>query len=415
MSKHMNPANVRGIVAVRADAGGGNDLKEVLANLQKNWQAFKETQAEKDKEVAAKFDDVVTTEKFDRINSSVSELQAAVDQANAKLAAMSVNGGGAGQVKDKEYTDAFRAHFRKGDVQASLNKGADDEGGYLAPVEWDRTITDKLVEISPMRQIAQVQQISTNGFRKLFNEKGTGSGWVGETAARPETTTPTFGSMTYTTGELYANPAATQQMLDDAEVNLEQWLAAEVDQEFAYQEGIAFVSGNGVNKPAGFLTYVTGAANAAAHPYGAIPTGVTAAGAAAVTSDEVIDLIGSIPTPYLAGSRFVMNRSTIFSLRKLKDGQGNYLWQPSFQIGQPQTMVGYPITEMPAMPNMAAGAFPIAFGNFQRGYLIVDRVGVRVLRDPYTNKPFVHFYTTKRVGGGLLNPEVLRVLKNAAA
>lgn len=412
MTKIMIPAKSRGIVAVRAEAPG--DIKALLGDLQKDWNAFKETAAEKDKEVSAKFDDVVTTEKFDRINSSVSELQTAVDQANAKLAAMSVNGGGVGDVRDREYTDAFRAHFRKGEVQASLNKGTDPEGGYLAPVEWDRTITDKLVEISPMRQIAQVQQISTNGFRKLFNEKGIGSGWVGETAARPETTTPTFGQMTYTTGELYANPAATQQMLDDAEVNLEQWLANEVDQEFAYQEGIAFVSGNGTNKPAGFLTYVTGAANAAVHPYGAIPTGVTAASGTAVTADEVIDLIGSIPTIYQEGARFVMNRSTIFSIRKLKDGQGNFLWQPSFIAGQPQTLAGYAITEMAAMPGMAVNAFPIAFGNFQRGYLIIDRMGVRVLRDPFTNKPFVHFYTTKRVGGGLLNPEVIRVLKMAA-
>lgn len=414
MSKHMIPAvAARGILAVRAEAP--SDIKALLGDLQKDWNAYKATAAEKDKEVAAKFDDVVTTEKFERINSSVSDLQAAVDQANAKLAAMSMSGGAPGGLRDAEYSDAFRAHFRKGDVQASLNKGTDPEGGYLAPVEWDRTITDKLVEISPMRQIAQVQQISTNGFRKLFNEKGVGSGWVGETAARPETNTPTFGQMTYQTGELYANPAATQQMLDDAEVNLEAWLAGEVDQEFAYQEGIAFVSGNGVNKPAGFLTYVTGASNAGVHPYGAIPTGVTATAVGAVTADEVIDLIGSIPTIYQAGARFVMNRSTIFSIRKLKDGQGNFLWQPSFQVGQPQTLVGYPITEMAAMPGMAAGAVPVAFGNFQRGYLIIDRMGVRVLRDPFTNKPFVHFYTTKRVGGGLLNPEVLRVLKMAAA
>ncbi|PZX19812.1 HK97 family phage major capsid protein [Palleronia aestuarii] len=411
MNVPMTPARARGIVAVRAEAPG--DIKALLGDLQKDWDAFKAAAAEKDKEQAAKFDDVVTTEKFNRINSSVSDLQAAVDQANAKLAAMSINGGSSAGPRDPEYTAAFRSHFRKGDIEASLHKGSDPEGGYLAPVEWDRTITDKLVEISPMRQIARVQTISGNGFRKLVNQKGTGSGWVGETAPRPETATPTFGSMTYDTGELYANPATTQQILDDAEVNLEQWLSDEVEQEFSYQEGIAFVSGNGVNKPAGLLSYVTGGANAGVHPYGPIPTGVTAAAADTVTGDELIDLTGSIPTIYQADARFVMNRASIFRIRKMKDGQGNFLWQPSFQIGQPQTVLGYPITEMAAMPGMVAGAFPIAFGNFQRGYIVIDRTGVRVMRDPYTNKPYVHFYTTKRVGGGLLDPQVLRVLKMA--
>lgn len=401
----------RGIVAVRADATG--DIKALISDLNKDFESFKATMSDKDKELAKKFDDVVTTEKLERINSSVSDLQAAVDQANTKLAAMSVGAGG-DEVKDKEYTEAFRAHFRKGEVLASLNKGADDEGGYLAPVEWDRTITDELVQVSQMRQIAQVQRISTAGYKKLFNNRGTGSGWVGETAARPETTTPEFSPLTFTTGEIYANPAATQQLLDDAEINLESWLAGEIQTEFAYQEGLAFVAGNGTNKPAGFLTYVTGAANAATHPWGAIPE-VAAAAAAAIASDEIVSMIYALPGEYTANARFVMNRATLGTIRKLKDGQDNYLWQPSFQAGQPSTLAGFPVTEMPAMPDVAAAAYPVAFGDFRRGYLIIDRMGVRVLRDPYTNKPFVHFYTTKRVGGGVQDPTVLRVLKMAAA
>ncbi|MBX3546894.1 phage major capsid protein [Chelatococcus sp.] len=411
MTKHV-PARPRGIVAVRADAS--SDLKALISGLNKDWESFKATMADKDRELAKKFDDVVTTEKLERINSSVGDLQKAVDDANAKIAALSVGAGKSDAPADKEYTDAFRAHFRKGDVQAALNKGADDEGGYLAPIEWDRTITDQLVQVSPMRQIAQVQNISTAGFKKLFNNRGTGSGWVGEAAARTETTTPEFSPLTFTPGEIYANPAATQQMLDDSVINLEQWLANEVEVEFAYEEGVAFVSGNGTNKPAGFLTYVTGAANAAVHPWGAIGL-TTAAAAAAVTTDEIIDLVYTLPGEYTQGARFVMNRSTQGKVRKLKDGDDNYIWQPSYQAGQPAQLVGYPITEMAAMPNMAAGAVPIAFGDFRRGYLIVDRTGVRVLRDPYTNKPYVHFYTTKRVGGGVQDPTVMKALKMAAS
>jgi len=411
----MLPASTkaRGILAVRAEAGG--EIKALIDSLNKDWSEFKATMAEKDKELARKFDDVVTTEKLEKINSSVSDLQAAVDQANAQLAAIQMGaGGGKGEVRDREYSDAFRSHFRKGDVQAALNKGADDEGGYLAPIEWDRTITDKLVEVSPMRQIAQVQTISTAGFKKLFNLRGTGSGWVGETAARPQTNTPEFGSMTFTPGEIYANPAATQQLLDDAEINLEQWLANEVETEFAYQEGLAFIAGDGTNKPYGFLTFVAGGSQATTNPLGSIEV-KTAASAAAIASDELLDMIYMLPSSYTQNARWVMNRTTQGAIRKLKDGQDNYLWQPSFVAGQPATIAGYPVTEMAGMPSVAADALPIAFGDFRRGYLIVDRTGVRVLRDPYTNKPYVMFYTTKRVGGGVLDPTAIKVLKMAAA
>ncbi|RAH99201.1 phage major capsid protein [Acuticoccus sediminis] len=414
MTMHQAPRDMRGIVAVRADAGG--DPRAIFAELQTAFAAFRDEHAAQIGDLRKGLDDVVRVEKVDRINADVGKLQSALDTAVSDIAALKLGGAGGSddKVKDAEYTDAFRAHFRKGDVKAALNKGAADEGGYLAPVEWDRTITDQLVQVSPMRSIAAVQQISTAGFTKLFNARGTTSGWVGENAARPQTGTPTFGSLTYTTGEIYANPAATQQMLDDAAVNLEAWLSGEVELEFAYQEGIAFVSGNGTNKPNGLLTYAAGAANAAAHPWGAIPQ-VDAAATTAIDPDELIDLVYDLPTEFSTGARFIMNRTTQAEVRKLKDSDGRYLWQPSYQAGEPATLLMYPITEMPAMPSIAAGAIPIAFGDFRRGYLIVDRVGVRVLRDPFTNKPYVHFYTTKRVGGGLLNPEVLRLFKMAAA
>lgn len=412
MTKHMNPRKLRGIVSVRADASG--DLKALIANLNTDWAAFKATMADKDKELAKKFDDVVTTDKLDRINASVGDLQKLIDETNAKIAAMAIGAGSDANVKDREYSDAFTAHVRRGDVQASLNKGTDPEGGYLAPTEWDRTIIDKLKLVSPMRQIASVQTISTAGFSKLYNLRGTTSGWVGEKAARPETNTPPFGSMTFTPGEIYANPAATQAMLDDAQINLESWLADEVQTEFAYQEGLAFIAGDGTNKPAGFLTFITGGSNAAKNPLGAIEV-KTAASGAAFTSDELLELIYLLPSVYSAGAGWVMNRTTQGVIRKMKDGQQNYLWQPSYVAGQPAQIAGYPVTEMPGMPDIALSSVPVAFGDFRRGYLIVDRTGVRVLRDPYSNKPYVMFYTTKRVGGGVNNPETIKVLKMKAS
>lgn len=400
----------RGLMSVRADAAG--DVKATVDALNTAFATFKAEHTKQLDEVKKGTTDALQALKVDAINADISRLQKDVDDANTRIAAAQVGGAGAGKIHDVEYTGAFKAHFKRGDVNAALNKGVATEGGYLAPVEWDRTITDRLVSVSPMRQIASVQKISTAGFTKLFNNRGTTSGWVGETAARPQTNTPTFGSLTYAPGEIYANPAATQQMLDDAEVDLESWLAGEVETEFSYQEGLAFLAGTGVNRPNGILTYVTGAANAAAHPWGDIKV-VNSGAATAITTDSIMSLIYSLPSEYTDNARFVMNRATQGAIRKLKDGQGNYIWQPSFVAGQPSTIAGFPVTEMAGMPDIAASSKSVLFGDFKRGYLIVDRTGVRVLRDPFTNKPYVHFYTTKRVGGGLLNPDVIKALNTS--
>lgn len=413
MNAMMNSASFRGLAlgGVRADASNAN---AILAELQTAVAAMR---AEHAAEIAALKQgqtDVVRSEKVDRINADIGKLQAAIDQLNVRAAAASVGAGGAKPLRDPDYSQAFAAHVRKGEVQASLNKGVASEGGYLAPIEWDRTIIDKLQLVSPMRQICGQISISGAGFSKLFNLHGASSGWVGETAARPATNTPTFGSYTYAPMEIYANPAATQQMLDDAEIDLETWLAGEVEAEFALRENLAFLTGNAATQPKGLLTYVTGGANAADHPLGAILL-VPSGQAAAITADSIIDLIYALPQIFHANARFGLNRAALAIVRKLKDGQGNYLWQPSYVAGQPSTLMGYPVIEIPDMPNVAANAVPILFGDFQRTYLIIDRIGTRVLRDPFTNKPYVQFYTTKRVGGGLLNPETMRGLRVAVS
>lgn len=400
----------RGIVFVRAET----DVKALIEGVNTAFAAFKTEHTKQLDAIKAGLPTGDITAKVEKIGEDVTILQAAIDEANIKIAAAAMNGGASAGLKDKEYTESFQAHMKKGEIQASLNKGAADEGGYLAPVEWDRTITDKLVQVSPIRQLATVQTIGTAGFKKLYNNRGMVSGWVGEKSARPETGTPTFGSLDFIPGEIYANPAATQQMLDDAEINLETWLAGEVQVEFAFQEGVAFVSGDGANKPFGFLTYATGGANAARHPWGAIA--VSASGAAVgVTADAIIDLVYSLPSEYSANASFTMNRKTQGIVRKLKDGQGNYLWQPSYVAGQPSTLSGHPLHEVADMPDVAANALSIGFGDYKRGYLIVDRAGVRVLRDPFSNKPYVQFYTTKRVGGGVNDPGAIKLMKINAA
>ncbi len=393
---------------VRADV---TDPKAMIAALQSAFEDFKKTHEEKLNSKA----DVVLDEKVQRIDAAVGNFQTAIDEMNAKLAAASIGSGVIGDMPatDPEYVKSFKAHMRKGDVQAAMTKGSDADGGYLAPVEWDRTITGKLKLISPIRANARVITISTAGFKKLFTDRAVGSGWVGETAARPETSTPQIGTLDFPLGEIYANPAISQQLLDDSAIDLEQWLADEVQTEFSRQEGIAFLSGNGTNKPHGILTYVTGAASAARHPWGAIPV-VNSGAAAALTSDGFIDLFYSLPSEFRANAKLYTSRGAQSAMRKLKDGQGNYLWQPSFAAGQPATLAGESIVDIPDMPAVAANAIAALYGDMDATYLVVDRIGIRVLRDPFTNKPFVHFYTTKRVGGGVYNPEPMRALKVAA-
>jgi HK97 family phage major capsid protein len=394
----------RGIVNVRADI----DVKATVEALNKAFADFKTEHTKQLDEMKRGQNDALQALKVDTINAHITELQAAIDTTNTKMAAVEMGASGVRPLKDKEYSDAFQAHLRRGDVQASLNKGASDQGGYTVPIEWDRTITDKLIIVSPMRDLCSVQSVSGAGYSKLINLRGTTSGWVGETAARTETNTPTFATQAYGWGELYANPSATQQMLDDSELNLENWLAGEVETELSYQENKAFVSGDGTNKPRGLLTYAAGGTGL--HPLGGIAT--TASGAVGgITADAILALIYSLPSAFTNGAKFALNRNTHKVVRTLKDGQGNYLWQPSLQAGQPATLAGYALAEIPDMPDVATNALSIAFGDFKRAYKILDRIGVRVLRDPFTNKPYVSFYTTKRVGGGLENPECMKFMK----
>ncbi|MFE3839472.1 phage major capsid protein [Pseudogemmobacter sonorensis] len=430
MSKHFSPALIGGILAVRAEA----DPAAMVVALNNDWQTFKAAQAEKDKELKAKFDDVVTTEKLGKIEASIGTLTAAIDDANTRLAGLSLNGGGDGDnltEAEREYTAAFADWFRTGEgerslkskardggIKAAYSVGSDPDGGYTAPIEWDRTITDQRIEVSPMRRFASVQSVSGQGFKKLYNLHGTDAAWVGETAARPQTEGSTLAEYEFAFGEIYAMPAATERVLEDSEIDIAAWLAGEVNIEFARQEGLAFINGDGVNKPKGVLRYdaTTEAAlpSAQRHPLGPIKEVITGA-AAALTPDGLIDLIYDLPEDRSVGAALYANRKTHATIRKMKDGDGNYLWQPPFQASQPAAVLGTPIHELSGLPDVAANAIPVIYGNMAEGYRIFDRVGMSVLRDPYTNKPYVLFYTRKRVGGGLWNPEWLRYHRVAAA
>ena len=271
-----------------------------------------------------------------------------------------------------------------------------------------------MVDISPIRSIAGQISVSTPDYHKLVNTRGTASGWVGEATARTETATAALAEVIPSMGEIYANPASTQQALDDLFFDVESWIAGEVATEFAVEEGLAFVSGDGTNKPKGFLDYTTAATADGVRAFGTIQhfaTGVSADYAATDPHEIFIDIAYGVKAGMRAGSRWVTNKATLAGIRKMKDGSGDLIWKAGLAEGQPQTLMGYPITEAEDMPDVAADSLSIAFGNFQRGYLIVDRIGTRSLRDPFTNKPYVHFYTTKRLGGAVIDSEAIKVIK----
>jgi HK97 family phage major capsid protein len=284
----------------------------------------------------------------------------------------------------------------------------------VAPPELDRRIEQRLMAASPMRQIASVRQTSATVFRKPVS-LGAASAWAAETGSRAETTAPTLDLLEFPAAELYAMPAATQTLLGDAYADVDEWLADEVEASFSAQESAAFVSGDGSNKPKGFLSYDKIAdASHAWDKIGFILSGADGAFASSDPADKLIDLVYSLKSQFRANARFVMNRRTVSAVRKLKDGDDNYLWSPGM-AGEAASLLGYPVTEIEDMPDMAEALFSIAFGDFRRGYLIVDRQGARVLRDPYSMKPYVLFYTTKRVGGGVQNFDAIKLMKFAAS
>ncbi|MHA6645639.1 phage major capsid protein [Mesorhizobium sp. A623] len=412
----------RGIIGVRAETGNAT---KILAELQKTFEDFK---TERDKELAdikAGLADVVQTEKVDRINAELTTLTKEIDSVNAAMAALKVGGAGNDHDPDKaEHAQAFDRFFRKGvdagladlEVKAKLTTQSDPDGGYLVPEETEAGIDRVLGTVSTIRSLARVINISTDTYKKLVNMGGATSGWVGEEQARGETATPVMREIAINTGEIYAMPGTTQRTLDDARIDVATWLADEVSIEFAEQEGAAFASGNGINKPRGILAYDTVAnASYAWGKIGFVASGKADGFLAPTTSvspaDTLIDLYYALKSGYRNGAAWLMSDATMNSVRKFKDAEGAYVWAPPSGPAGVATILGKPVHTDDNMDVVGSGKFPIALGDFSRAYLIVDRIGIRVLRDPYTSKGNVLFYTTKRVGGGMVNFEALKLLK----
>jgi HK97 family phage major capsid protein len=365
--------------------------------------------------LAASFDIV---SRQDETEAAVKVLRSDVDEVKARLdrvsraAARPLLTGIRDSAEVKGFVDGYLRSGPLAQVK-SISGAVPADGGYAVPQEIDALIASQLKDISPIRRLAQVVQVGSAGYRKLVATGGTASGWVGETAERPETDTPQFAEVAPPTGELYTNPAASQAMLDDAQFDLEAWLAGEIAMEFARAEGAAFINGSGTDQPLGLLESPVSLLGDATRAFGTLQ--YVASGDADGFDDnpdeKLIDLVHTLKSGHRQGASWVMNSATLAEVRKLKTTDGALLWQPGLVEGQPDRLLGYPVVEAEDMPDIAEDAFPIAFGNFKAGYLIAERSATTILRDPFTNKPFVHFYAVKRVGGQVLDSAAIKLLK----
>jgi len=313
------------------------------------------------------------------------------------------------KVEAKADEDGFETRA----VQTVTSTGA--AGGFALPEIIERAIARLSVDISPIRQIATVRMVGSPDYKELFDVNGAAFEWLGEAATRNQTNTPDLAEVAPTFGLASAKPQASEESLDDLFFDVESWLVSSAAEAIAQGEGAAFVAGNGTNRPTGFLAGPAPLATTdASRAFGTLQYIAGGQAAAMPTSADIFyDIIYSLRARYRANARWVTSKLVLSAMRKYKDSQNQYLWQPSLVTDQPSTFMGYPITEAEDMPAVAANAFPVAFGDFKEGYLIADRVGMRMTRDEITTPGFVKFYVRKRVGGKLRNTQAIKLLKIA--
>lgn len=423
--------------------------KAALEAQNRAFEEFKKATEQKLAEVASKgVADAVTVDKLAKIEATLADTGKIVDQfavAMKRKQTKAENGEDDLEAKAAEWVrittketgkdarnfgasdmDAYKSAFLKiarvnfrpelmagNDELKALSVGVDSQGGYFVPADMSGRMVQKVFETSPMRAYASVQVTGRDALEGFFDNDEAGYGWVGERGTRSETDTPDIGKWRIPVHEMYALPKATQQILDDAEVNIEAWLISKIADRFSRAENDAFVNGDGVTEPRGFLTYDNG--TDLTNSVEQVNTGAN--GAFATDPDGLIKLItlqGKLKAPYRRNAAWFMNRTTEAQARTLQDNDGRFLWQPSNIVGTPSTLLGYPVVLFEDMPSYSTtGALAIAYGDMRSAYQIVDRMGIRMLRDPYSSKPYVLFYATKRVGGAVINGEAIKLLKFA--
>ena len=401
------------------------EIKIIVEGLNTAFEQFKKSNDERIAQIEKKGKaDPILEEAVQKASEAVtelSELKKKLEKLEAKANRKEFE---SEEQKQSEHRSAFVKYIKSGDEteiksfeQKDNSVGVNADGGFAVPIELDRDVLKRLRDVSPMRSLCDVFSAG-KGYQKLVDLAGASSGWVGETAARSTTNTPTLAQLTPFWGEIYASPRSTQQALDDVFFNVENWLAESVATEFAEKENVAFLSGDGTNKPKGILAYTTAATGDSSRTFGQIEhvaTGVAGDFAASNKGDVFFDVVGKIKKGYRPNARWMLNKALLTEIRKFKDSQGNYLLRSGLEFNRPDTLLGYPIEENEDMPAKAASSLSILFGDFKQAYAITDMFGVRTLRDPYTAKPYIVFYSTKRVGGFLKEDAAIKVVKFAVS
>lgn len=410
------------LIQAKADGKAVADLEVKLTKINEDMDRLAELKSEFDKFVLA-------TQRPGAGEGKQDELEAECKQWNAMLRADFQSKGRpvpAEVTPDQyaQYKSAFFSLVRHGDIERlsaderkAMSAGSDPDGGYLLPAPTVGRVVKKLYEQSTMRQLANVLTISTDSLEGIIDNDEADAGWVSEMGARNDTDTPQLGKYRIEAHEMYAQPKVTQKLIDDAATDVEAWLADKVSDKYARVEGAAFWTGDGVGKPRGLAAYPTAATGDGSRAWGTfenIKSGADGA-FASTKADPLQDLLGAFKDQYLQGATFAMRREVRTAIRKMKEATNDrYLWEPSLQAGQPDRLLGYPVRIDQYIPALAKDSLSLAFGDFKEAYTIVDRIGIRTLRDPYTAKPYIRFYSTKRTGGGAINFEAVKFLKFSA-
>jgi len=394
------------------------EIAEQVNSLAYAWEEFKQTNNERLSTIERKGNvDPLQLDKLDRINDSIDAYKSRMERLEAFM--QRPDSGVESKAKNNsyehaEYEKAFSNYIRKGIESGlenfekkALSVNSDADGGFLVNPAMSQNIITTLNETSPIRLLATVEIISSDALEILEDKDVMTSGWTTETSTVSTTSNSRFGKRSIPVHELYAQPKATQKLIDDSAVDIESWLSGKITESFAIKENAAFVNGDGVGKPRGILSYAAGTTWGKIEQVGSGTSGT-------FDGDDVIEVFYRLKEPYMHNATFLMNRSTVKIARTLKETvSGQYLWQPGLAIGTPDSLMGVPVAQAADMPTPAANSLSIAVGDFKQAYMVVDRVGIRILRDPYTDKPFVKFYATKRVGGDVVNFDAIKLLKLA--
>jgi len=395
-----------------------DNVKQVLDAQAAAFEALKTANDARLKAIEEKQGQGDHLAKIDKINTDLDQL---AERLKATEAAITRASAAPTSGQPDEQKAAFSAWLRRGDAapQAKAMRISDNEnGGYLVPESVVGPLVQRLFDGSPMRQVARIQTISGNAVEGVVSYGQLSVSWLDEVTTSTDPATPTLKKYRIEVNNQRSSPRIGPNMLEDAAVNVEQWLSDSIARDFALSEQTAFITGSGVGRPRGITTYTTAATADSSRAWGQlehVATGTSGGfGSNANGVDKLIDLTGKLKSGYRQGAVFMMSKATLASVRVLKTSGGDYIWQPSTQAGNPSVLLGYNVVEAEDMPAVGADSLSIAFGNFGNGYMVVDRLGLSVLRDPFSNNPYITFHATRRVGGGVVDFDAIKFLKFSA-